>query len=137
LKEWSVHAANGTSRILIGETLAALAKYIPEGNSVLITDTNVRRLFPPELASFKIIEVDLGEKAKNLATVEDIYKKLLDFELDRSSFIVGIGGGIVCDIAGFSAATFMRGLEFGFVPTSLLAQVDAAIGGKNGVNFKG
>ena len=52
-------------------------------------------------------------------------------------FIVGIGGGIVCDIAGFVASTFMRGVRFGFVATTLLAQVDASVGGKNGVNFNG
>jgi 3-dehydroquinate synthase len=58
-------------------------------------------------------------------------------EVDRSSFIVGIGGGIVCDITGFVASTYLRGVRFGFVPTTLLSQVDAGIGGKNGVNFKG
>jgi 3-dehydroquinate synthase len=58
-------------------------------------------------------------------------------EARRSSFIVGVGGGIVCDITGFVASTYLRGIRFGFVPTTLLAQVDASIGGKNGVNFKG
>ena len=57
--------------------------------------------------------------------------------MDRHSFIIGAGGGIVCDIAGFAASTFMRGVPFAFAPTTLLAQVDASIGGKNGVNFKG
>lgn len=137
MKEWSVHAANGTSRILIGESLAALPQYIPAEKCILITDNNVRRLFPPEIASFNIIEIGQGEKSKTLNTLGNIFQQFLDFEIDRSSFIVGIGGGIVCDIAGFAAATYMRGLDFGFVPTSLLAQVDAAVGGKNGVNFKG
>jgi 3-dehydroquinate synthase len=56
---------------------------------------------------------------------------------DRSTFLLGIGGGIVCDITGFVASTYMRGLRFGYVPTTLLAQVDASVGGKNGVNFDG
>ena len=78
-----------------------------------------------------------GEGAKTLHTVERIHRKLLEWEMDRSSFVVGIGGGIVCDIAGFAASTYMRGVRFGFVPSTLLAQADAAIGGKNGVNVGG
>jgi 3-dehydroquinate synthase len=78
-----------------------------------------------------------GETIKTLATVEKIYQKLLEFEHDRSSFVVAIGGGIVCDIAGFAASTYLRGIKFGFVPTTLLAQVDASVGGKNSVNFQG
>ena len=58
-------------------------------------------------------------------------------EIDRSSFVLGIGGGIVCDLAGYIASTYLRGLSFGFVSTSLLSQVDASIGGKNGVNYEG
>ena len=60
-----------------------------------------------------------------------------DCEADRASFIVGIGGGIVCDVTGYAASTYLRGLKFGFVASTLLAQVDAAVGGKNGVNWEG
>ncbi|MFZ3045316.1 MAG: 3-dehydroquinate synthase, partial [Desulfatirhabdiaceae bacterium] len=74
---------------------------------------------------------------KTLDTVNDIYRQLVDLEADRSTVIVGIGGGIVCDITGFVASTYMRGVSFGFVATTLLAQVDASVGGKNGVNFAG
>lgn len=72
-----------------------------------------------------------------MQTVKLIYKKLLTGGADRSSFVLAVGGGVVCDIAGFTASTYMRGVDFAFVPTTLLAQVDAAIGGKNGVNFMG
>jgi 3-dehydroquinate synthase len=61
----------------------------------------------------------------------------LELETQRSSFILGIGGGIVCDITGFVASTYLRGVRFGFVSTTLLSQVDASVGGKNGVNFEG
>jgi 3-dehydroquinate synthase len=61
----------------------------------------------------------------------------VELEADRSTFIIGIGGGIVCDIAGFVASTYLRGVRFGFVSTTLLSQVDASVGGKNGVNFEG
>jgi 3-dehydroquinate synthase len=79
----------------------------------------------------------MGEEIKNLDTVRMIYEKLIELEVDRSSFVVGIGGGIVCDITGFVASTYLRGVRFGFVSSTLLSQVDASVGGKNGVNFAG
>ena len=84
-----------------------------------------------------VITIDTGEKIKNFDTLRHVYDRLIQLEADRSSFIVGIGGGIVCDITGFVASTYMRGVRFGFVSTTLLAQVDASVGGKNGVNFSG
>jgi len=68
-------------------------------------------------------------------TLSYIFKKLIEYEADRTWFVVAIGGGIVCDVAGFAASIYMRGLRFGFVSTTLLSQVDASVGGKNGINF--
>jgi len=125
------------SVIVIGERLANLRKYISVGTPIIITDTNVfecwSRHFPPG----DVITIGTGEKAKTFDTVRYIYEQLLKLEADRSSFIVGIGGGIVCDIAGFVASTYMRGVRFGFVSSTLLSQVDASVGGKNGFNFGG
>ena len=81
--------------------------------------------------------VTASERFKTLKTAERIYKFLLEKKADRDSFILAIGGGITLDIAGFVASTYMRGMKFGFIPTTLLAMVDASIGGKNGVNFLG
>jgi 3-dehydroquinate synthase len=78
-----------------------------------------------------------AKQIKTIETVRDIFEQLISLEADRSVFIVGIGGGIVCDITGFVASTYMRGVRFGFGATTLLAQVDASVGGKNGVNFSG
>ena len=78
-----------------------------------------------------------GEEGKNLQTVLEIYDFLLERNADRKSFIVAIGGGITTDTAAFAASTYMRGIPFGLVPTTLLSQVDASYGAKNGVNFHG
>jgi 3-dehydroquinate synthase len=137
MKSLMIHGSTGDSTILIGESLQNLQKYIASERVVVITDSNVRRLYGKDFPPYEIIEIGMGEKIKNLDTVKAIYGKLLELETDRSSFIVGIGGGVVCDIAGFAASTYLRGVRFGFVSSTLLSQVDASVGGKNGVNFEG
>jgi 3-dehydroquinate synthase len=133
----TINAASGPSRILIGERLENLRRYVPEAKPVIITDVNVAKLYPLDSLAADVITIGTGEEIKTLDTVRDIYAQLLSCGADRSSFIVGVGGGLVCDITGFAASTFLRGLRFGFVATTLLAQVDASVGGKNGVNYHG
>ena len=84
-----------------------------------------------------IIYIHASEAEKSLATVESLISQLLALGADRDTFLLGVGGGITTDLVGFTASVFKRGIPFGFVPTTLLAQVDASIGGKNGVNFAG
>ena len=76
-----------------------------------------------------------GEKIKNLRTVEKLYRVFLNLGLDRKSLVVAVGGGVLGDIVGFAAATYLRGVRFVQVPTTLLAQVDASVGGKTGVDL--
>ena len=137
MKTIDIKGITGDSTIQIGERLKNLREYVPVENAVIITDSNVGRYYQKDFPPFEIIEIGIGEKIKNLDTVMSIYEKLLRLEADRSCFIVGIGGGIVCDVAGFVASTYLRGVRFGFVSTTLLSQVDASVGGKNGVNFAG
>ncbi|MGB5991778.1 MAG: 3-dehydroquinate synthase family protein, partial [Desulfobacterales bacterium] len=137
MKTFEIHGSTGDSFIHVGKTLRNLEKYIPSENVVLITDKNVKQFYENDFPPHPVITIDIGEKIKNLDTVRDIYEKLVTVGADRSTFIVGIGGGIVCDIAGFVASTYLRGVRFGFVSSTLLSQVDASVGGKNGVNFKG
>jgi len=137
VKVLNVHGGTGNSKVIIGETLGNLSKYLPEANPIIITDKNVWQLYKNDFPDTEIIKIGTGEKIKNLDTVKSIYQRLVEIGADRSSYIVGIGGGIVCDIAGFIASTYMRGIRFGFVSSTLLSQVDASTGGKNGVNFHG
>lgn len=104
---------------------------------VIVTDGRVRELYGHLFPPVPLCEIGRGEKSKTLRTVESIYGFFLDHGVDRSWLVAGIGGGIVCDVTGFAASTYLRGLAFGLVPTTLLAQVDAATGGKNGVNVRG
>src|SRR5690606_852417 len=78
--------------------------------------------------------LNAGEQFKVQQTVNEVIEQLIHFGADRQTWLVGVGGGVVTDITGYVAATYMRGIRFGFVPTSILAMVDASIGGKNGID---
>ncbi len=132
-----IRGERSTSTVLVGESLENLMKYIKPGKTVIVTDTNVNRHYRDRFPACPVVEIDAGEGGKDLKTVQYVYERLIDLNADRSTFIVGIGGGVVCDITGFAASTYMRGVDFGFVATTLLSQVDAGIGGKNGINIKG
>jgi 3-dehydroquinate synthase len=110
----------------------------------IITDTNVGRQYAKPAynslvrAGFEpsLIVVPAGETAKSLKAVQSCYDRLASHRLERGSFIIALGGGVVGDLAGFVAATYLRGISFVQVPTTLLAQVDSSVGGKVGVNLK-
>jgi len=104
---------------------------------VVITDANLDALYHDSFAGCSIVVVQPGEENKTPFTAQEIHRRFLTLELDRDAFVVGFGGGVVCDLTGFAASTYLRGLAFGLIPTSLLAQVDAAVGGKNGLNLDG
>lgn len=111
----------------------------------IVTDTNTYKLYNDEISnllkkSFNEVysfKFKAGEQSKNLDTIQSMYDFFLNCHLDRKSIIVALGGGVVGDMAGFAAATYMRGINFVQIPTSLLAQVDSSVGGKVGVDFKG
>ena len=137
MKIIEINSQTGLSKIAVGESLVNIGKYVNGTKTVIITDKNLNHFYNLQFPQWDTIVIGTGEKIKTLETVEYIYRNLVELEIDRSCFIVGVGGGIVCDITGFAASTYMRGLGFGFVSTSLLSQVDASVGGKNGVNFQG
>lgn len=121
-----------------------LKNTISEASKVFIlTDENVAPFWLPEteywLDCKNAVEIVLrpGEKYKNLQTVQRIWKTLMKHHADRNALLVNLGGGVITDLGGFAASTYKRGIKFINVPTTLLAMVDAAIGGKTGIDFGG
>jgi 3-dehydroquinate synthase len=107
-----------------------------DGMLVVITDSHVGELYAPSCGAVDhVITVPVGRQHKTLATVQTIYDQLLGVGFDRTGTIVALGGSVVGDIAGFAAATYMRGVNFVQCPTSLLAMVDTSIGGKTGLDL--
>lgn len=117
-----------------------LQQHIKAQQVALITDENVAPLFLPPLRKilkdYKLLTITLasGEQYKNLESAETIYKQLLENRFNRDATLIAVGGGVIGDITGFVAATYQRGVPFVQIPTTLLAQVDASVGGKTAVN---
>ena len=128
---------------LLDDLTAKLEPFIKGKSILLVTDSNVEKLYSekvqkklkPLATNVKTVVFPAGEKSKNLATMETLYNKAVEAGIDRSSVIIALGGGVVGDVAGFLAATYMRGLDFIQIPTSLLAMVDSSVGGKTGVDL--
>lgn len=137
MRELKIEKHDGLSRILVGESLRNVGQYLPNKKLIILTDANVRRLYGHLFPAGEIIEIGVGEEHKTLDTIKMIMGRMLELEFDRSSYLLAIGGGLVCDVAGFASSIFMRGIPCSFVSTTLLAQVDASVGGKNGVNYEG
>jgi shikimate kinase / 3-dehydroquinate synthase len=113
---------------------AHLAKLADNANSIIITDDHIAKHHARKLSGWRTIVVKAGEGFKVQSTVDSIIDQLIGLEADRKTILVGVGGGVITDITGYVAAVYMRGLKFGFVPTSVLGMVDASIGGKNGID---
>jgi 3-dehydroquinate synthase len=134
------------SSVIIGpEALPALAEllYRPAVSRVFVlADSNTARLCLPLLEpqlpdGYCLIEIPAGEEYKTLSSCEAVWSQLTEQRADRHAVLVNLGGGVVTDLGGFAAALYKRGIRFVQVPTTLLAQVDASVGGKTGVDFKG
>jgi 3-dehydroquinate synthase len=119
---------------------AQLKKQFPDRKLALVTNTTIARLYRPVISSwkqklsFETFIIPDGEKYKTVATWNSILNFLLKSKLDRKSVVLALGGGVVGDIVGFAAASFLRGASYVQIPTTLLAMVDSSVGGKTGVN---
>ena len=111
-----------------------LKTLVDKKNAVLITDEKILLGHSSRLNGWNLIVLKSGEEYKTQETVDAVIDNLIEMGADRQTVLIGVGGGVITDITGYAASIYMRGLKFGFVPTSLLAMVDAAIGGKNGVD---
>ena len=132
-----INTPGSRSEILVGKKWESVTGILPETGVVIITDDNVRRLYGDRFPEVPLFSVSAGEGSKKLEVVEHLAQKLLEEGIDRTGFILAVGGGVVCDLAGFLASIYMRGIRCGYVSSSLLSQVDASTGGKNGVNLGG
>lgn len=130
----SYRFTNAEVKYYFNARFSALSKLTGKDRTVLITDENVYRKHTSKFRGWNTIVLKPGEEFKVQATVDSIIDQLIAFQADRQFTLVGVGGGVVSDLTGYVASVFMRGISFGFVPTSLLAMVDASIGGKNGID---
>ena len=114
--------------------ISAIRQILGASKTIFITDENVFAAHAKQFKNRNVIVLKAGEEFKIQATVDSIIEQLLELEADRKTVLVGVGGGVITDMTGYVASVYMRGIPFGFVPTSLLAMVDASIGGKNGID---
>ncbi|MDQ2862914.1 MAG: 3-dehydroquinate synthase [Bacteroidota bacterium] len=117
-----------------GQDFSFIGEKLQKAKTVFITDENLYAAHAEKFSGWETIVIKAGEQFKNQNTVDSIIAQLINLHADRQTFIMGIGGGVVTDIAGFVASIYMRGVKFAFAPTSILAMVDASIGGKNGID---
>jgi 3-dehydroquinate synthase len=137
LEKITINTPGFRSEILVGENWEAVSGLLPEKGTIIITDDNIRKLYGMKFPEVPVFSIEPGEVSKKLNVVEYLAVQLLEAGIDRTGFVLAVGGGVVCDVAGFLASIYMRGIRCGYVSTSLLSQVDASTGGKNGVNLGG
>ncbi|MBS1630705.1 MAG: 3-dehydroquinate synthase [Bacteroidetes bacterium] len=128
------YASGDRTQFHFSATLKDLLEAAPPEQCILITDEHLAGIYGEILSDYRLISFPPGEENKSLPSLEILTEKLLGLRANRQTMLLGLGGGVVTDMVGYLAASYMRGVPFGFVPTTLLSQVDAAIGGKNGVN---
>jgi 3-dehydroquinate synthase len=131
--------------IYFNDSLTELANFVSHGqysNFYILTDENTAKHCLPlvkeklgDLTNYDLIEINAGEESKDIDFCIGVWKLLIDFGADRKSLLVNLGGGVISDLGGFAASTFKRGIDFVHVPTTLLSQVDASVGGKTGIDI--
>src|SRR5450432_1498283 len=115
-------------------SFAQIGTVVEKDRSIFITDQHIFDHHQKHFKGVKLIQIRAGELYKTQTTVDQVIDQLIALGADRKTTIVGVGGGVVTDVVGYVASIYMRGVPFGFVPTSILGMVDASIGGKNGID---
>ena len=134
MNKYSFSFSSSTVNYYFDAQFEQLQKLVPAEQTIILTDDNIFARHKKKFKGWKTIVIKAGEQHKNQSTVDHIIEQLLETGADRKTTLIGIGGGVITDITGYVAGIFLRGISFGFVPTSILAMVDAAVGGKNGVD---
>ena len=122
--------------------LSSVLQDIPHGQLFVLTDSHTAACCLPLFAesiggfSFHLLTLDAGERSKNLVSVQVVWDFLLEHHATREALLINLGGGMITDLGGFAAATYMRGIRFVNIPTTLLAMVDASSGGKTGFDYR-
>jgi 3-dehydroquinate synthase len=134
MKKLTYKFSNSSTDFYLAYGISHLKEIVDIKSTVLITDDNVYNAHSKRFKGWNTIILKPGEEYKVQATVDSVIEQLIEMEADRKTTLVGVGGGVITDITGYVASVYMRGLRFGFIPTSVLALVDASIGGKNGID---
>ena len=131
----SYHINGHKVKYYFEQSIKGIDSFSSKALTVLITDAQVHAAYTSFFEGRKVIVLPVGEAAKTLESIAKVIQELVDMQVHKGYLLVGMGGGVVTDVTGFVASIYMRGLPFAYMPTSLLAMVDAAIGGKNGINY--
>jgi len=131
MKQLKIKFSSGTTTLYLAAGFSHLKKIADQKACVLLTDENIYKAHRQRFKGWNVIVLKSGESYKVQPTIDALVAQLIEMEAGRSTTLVGVGGGVITDITGYLAAVYMRGLKFGFVPTSILGMVDASIGGKN------
>jgi 3-dehydroquinate synthase len=134
MKKLTYRFSNSSVDYYFAGGISRLKEIVDRDNTIIITDENVYNAHTKRFKNWNCIVLKPGEEFKVQSTIDEIIDQLIEMEADRKTTLVGAGGGVITDITGYVASVYMRGISFGFIPTSLLALVDASIGGKNGID---
>ena len=134
MKKLTYKFSNSSVDYYLAGGISHLREIVDKDNTIIITDENVYNAHTKRFRNWNCIVLKPGEEYKVQSTVDSVIEQLIEMEADRQTTLVGAGGGVITDITGYVASVYMRGIPFGFIPASLLAMVDASIGGKNGID---
>src|SRR6185369_12355061 len=134
MRKLSCKFSYATTDYYFDAKFSQLPKLVDKKNAVIVTDEKILLGHSKRFNGWNMVVLKSGEEHKTQETVDVLIDNLIDIGADRQTVLVGVGGGVITDITGYAASIYMRGIRCGFIPTSLLAMVDAAIGGKNGID---
>ena len=135
MKKLTYKFSNSSVDYYLAGGISHLKEIVDKDNTIIVTDENIYNAHTKRFKGWNTIVLKPGEEYKVQETANTVIEQLIAMEADRKTTLVGVGGGVITDMTGYVASVYMRGIKFGFLPTSLLAMVDASIGGKNGIDL--